>query len=109
MLNRLMPCSQLETDHLTNHTLPEICMIIREWRGRAAPGKAEAYPAHFRRTVLPELRGIAGFCGAHLSQRGTSNISNSWFLLAGSQWMRSAHLPAQTPNERLWSRARWQP
>jgi heme-degrading monooxygenase HmoA len=55
-----------------NHTRPEIRMIIREWRGRAAPGKAEAYPAHFRRTVLPELRGNAGFCGAHLSQRRTS-------------------------------------
>jgi heme-degrading monooxygenase HmoA len=47
-------------------------MIIREWRGRAAPGKAEDYPAHFRRTVLPELRGNTGFCGAYLSQRRTS-------------------------------------
>jgi heme-degrading monooxygenase HmoA len=46
-------------------------MIIREWRGRAAPGKAKDYPAHFRRTVLPELCGNAGFCGAHLSQRRT--------------------------------------
>jgi heme-degrading monooxygenase HmoA len=46
-------------------------MIIREWRGRAAPSKAEDYPAHFRQTVLPELRGNAGFCGVHLSRRRT--------------------------------------
>lgn len=44
-------------------------MIIREWRGRAAPAQAADYPAHFRQTVLPELRAIGGFCGAHLSQR----------------------------------------
>jgi len=44
-------------------------VIIREWRGRAALAKAEDYPAHFRRTVLPELLGIDGFCGAHLSRR----------------------------------------
>lgn len=44
-------------------------MIIREWRGRAATANAGDYPAHFRGTVLPELREIAGFRGAQLSQR----------------------------------------
>ncbi|MGH7101466.1 MAG: antibiotic biosynthesis monooxygenase family protein [Acetobacteraceae bacterium] len=44
-------------------------MIIREWRGRAAPDNAEAYPAHFRATVLPELERIPGFVGAALSRR----------------------------------------
>ena len=44
-------------------------MIIREWRGRATPEKADAYPRHFRRVVMPELRGIAGFLGATLSRR----------------------------------------
>jgi heme-degrading monooxygenase HmoA len=44
-------------------------MIIREWRGRAAADQAEAYPEHFRRSVLPELRGIKGFLGATLSRR----------------------------------------
>ena len=44
-------------------------MIIREWRGRATPAKAEAYPAHFRANVLPELRDIPGFLGAQLSRR----------------------------------------
>ena len=41
-------------------------MIIRTWRGRAEPATAEAYPEHFRRNVLPALRGIAGFKGAQL-------------------------------------------
>lgn len=44
-------------------------MIIREWRGRASPDNSEAYPVHFRSHVLPELRGLPGFLGAHLSQR----------------------------------------
>jgi heme-degrading monooxygenase HmoA len=44
-------------------------MIIREWRGWAAKSKAEAYPAHFRTAVLPELRQVPGFLGACLSQR----------------------------------------
>jgi heme-degrading monooxygenase HmoA len=44
-------------------------MIIREWRGRADRDNADAYPEHFRRSVLPELRGIAGFLGATLSRR----------------------------------------
>jgi heme-degrading monooxygenase HmoA len=44
-------------------------MIIREWRGRASRERAEAYPEHFRRVVLPELRGIPGFITATLSHR----------------------------------------
>ncbi len=44
-------------------------MIIREWRGRASPANAEAYPAHFRKNVMPALRQLDGFLGAHLSQR----------------------------------------
>jgi heme-degrading monooxygenase HmoA len=44
-------------------------VIIREWRGRASPARAEAYPEHFRRAVLSELRGIPGFLGATLSRR----------------------------------------
>jgi heme-degrading monooxygenase HmoA len=44
-------------------------MIIREWRGRALPSRADVYPAHFRSTVLPELLGLSGFLGAHLGQR----------------------------------------
>jgi heme-degrading monooxygenase HmoA len=44
-------------------------MIIREWRGQALAERAEAYPRHFREIVAPELRKLAGFVGAHLSQR----------------------------------------
>jgi heme-degrading monooxygenase HmoA len=44
-------------------------MIVRTWRGRADAKKAESYPSHFRRNVLPELRGIAGFKGATLMRQ----------------------------------------
>jgi heme-degrading monooxygenase HmoA len=44
-------------------------MIIREWRGRALKPNEAAYPTHFRTNVVPELRHMPGFLGAHLSQR----------------------------------------
>lgn len=44
-------------------------MIIREWRGRAETSRADAYPRHFRESVLPELRALPGFVGAHLGRR----------------------------------------
>ena len=44
-------------------------MIIREWRGHALASNQEAYPTHFRDNVLPELRRLPGFVGAHLSRR----------------------------------------
>ena len=44
-------------------------MVIREWRGRADLSKAQAYPAHFREKVLPELRHVPGFLGAQLNRR----------------------------------------
>jgi heme-degrading monooxygenase HmoA len=44
-------------------------MIIRTWRGRASPAKSDAYPQHFRDAVVPDLRNVPGFLGAHLSQR----------------------------------------
>src|SRR5215475_12552777 len=44
-------------------------MIIREWRGRVRPSNADAYPRHFREKVVPELRKVPGFVGAHLSRR----------------------------------------
>jgi heme-degrading monooxygenase HmoA len=48
-------------------------MIIREWRGRATRCNADAYPRHFRATVVPELRNLAGFLGAQLSQRALND------------------------------------
>ena len=44
-------------------------MIIREWRGRATKSNPDSYPDHFRTNVVPELRQLAGFIGAHLSRR----------------------------------------
>ena len=44
-------------------------MIIREWRARATKSNAEAYPMHFRANVVPVLRSVASFIGAHLGQR----------------------------------------
>lgn len=44
-------------------------MILREWRGRAEPGRAGAYPAHFRARVVQELRHVPGFLWAELVRR----------------------------------------
>ncbi|WP_117195332.1 antibiotic biosynthesis monooxygenase family protein [Rhizobium terrae] len=44
-------------------------MIIREWRGRASAANSDAYPIHFRNHVVPELKELPGFVGAHLSRR----------------------------------------
>jgi len=58
-------------------------MIIREWRGRSAKSNTHAYPKHFRSNVLPELRRIPGFLGAHLSQR---NVSDKIEFLVLTRW-----------------------
>ena len=44
-------------------------MIVRTWRGWAAASNRAAYPDHFRKHVLPELKGIAGFLEASLLQQ----------------------------------------
>ncbi len=44
-------------------------MVVREWRGRAALDRVDAYPKHFKESVVPQLRGIAGFAGAQLCRR----------------------------------------
>ncbi len=46
-------------------------MIVRSWRGKASVAKADAYPDHFRKNVLPELKGVAGFVGASLLKQQT--------------------------------------
>jgi heme-degrading monooxygenase HmoA len=58
-------------------------MIIREWRGRASPCNAEAYPAHFRTSVLPELRRVRGFLGAQLGRR---QIADKIEFLVLTRW-----------------------
>ncbi|HKI14899.1 MAG TPA: antibiotic biosynthesis monooxygenase [Roseiarcus sp.] len=44
-------------------------MIIREWRARASLAQAEAYPSHFQTKVVPDLKLLPGFAGAHLCRR----------------------------------------
>ena len=58
-------------------------MIIREWRGRASASNAQAYPDHFRKTVLPELRRVPGFLGAYLSRR---QLGDAIEFLVLTQW-----------------------
>jgi len=55
-------------------------MIIREWRGRADVSRLDAYPRHFRERVVPELRGLAGFLGAHLA-RGSNGDAIEFLVL----------------------------
>jgi len=43
-------------------------MIIREWRGRADPARADAYPKYFREHLVPELKQLPGFRGAFLGR-----------------------------------------
>ena len=44
-------------------------MIVRAWHATATVEGADAYREHFTRSVLPELRGIAGHQGAYLLRR----------------------------------------
>src|SRR5688500_6365702 len=59
-------------------------MIARIWRGYAADGPAaERYGAHFRNTVVPELRGLPGNRGAHLLRRDSGGEIE---LVALTRW-----------------------
>jgi heme-degrading monooxygenase HmoA len=44
-------------------------MIVRVWRARATPERADDYPRHLTESVLPKLRDIPGFRGAYLLRR----------------------------------------
>lgn len=44
-------------------------MIARTWRGQASAAKADDYQRHFTTAVLPNLKSIAGHCGAWLLRR----------------------------------------
>ena len=58
-------------------------MIIREWRGRARPSQADAYPKHFRERVMPALRQLPGFIGAQLACR---DLDGRVEFLVLTQW-----------------------
>lgn len=49
-------------------------MIIREWRGRALRSREGAYPDHFNGKVLPQLKELPGFIGAHLCRRRKDDL-----------------------------------
>jgi heme-degrading monooxygenase HmoA len=49
-------------------------MIIREWRGRALRSREGAYLDHFNNTVLPHLKTVPGFIGAHLCCRRKDDL-----------------------------------
>jgi heme-degrading monooxygenase HmoA len=66
-------------------------MIIREWRGRASEPRADAYPEHFREAVVPELRNVPGFLGAHLSRR---RIGDRVEFLVLTRWQSMAAIQA---------------
>ncbi len=44
-------------------------MIARTWRGTTTAANAEAYSRHFRTTVAPQLKDIAGHRGGYLLRR----------------------------------------
>jgi heme-degrading monooxygenase HmoA len=44
-------------------------MIVRTWSATATSAGAGEYSRYFAGTLLPELRGLAGFAGAYLSRR----------------------------------------
>jgi heme-degrading monooxygenase HmoA len=41
-------------------------MIARHWRGWTTPQNADAYEALLSGKVLPDLRGIQGYCGGYV-------------------------------------------
>jgi heme-degrading monooxygenase HmoA len=65
-------------------------MILREWRGRASPLQADAYPTHFRAKVLPELTRVPGFLGAQLSKR---QLGDTIEFLVLTRWRTIGAIP----------------
>ena len=74
-------------------------MIIREWRGRASRERAAAYPKHFHDNVVPELRKLDGFVGAHLSRRDLGDRLE-YLVLTRWQSMDAVHAFAGADVER---------
>lgn len=55
-------------------------MIVRIWRGRTTPARADAYSHHFHHKVMPELRGINGFLGADLLKEEKDGVVEYFVL-----------------------------
>jgi heme-degrading monooxygenase HmoA len=58
-------------------------MIVRTWRAHASASTAFAYPAHFRRAVVPTLRRVTGFLGATVLK---AEIGESVEFLVLTRW-----------------------
>src|SRR6266513_5589030 len=57
--------------------------ILRHWSARTTEAQLPKYLEHFSKSVLPELRRVAGFLGATVSTRQTGNaveifVETSW-------------------------------
>ncbi len=50
-------------------------MITRTWSGQAIGENADAYLAHLRDELVPELEKIAGFCGITVLRREQAETS----------------------------------
>jgi heme-degrading monooxygenase HmoA len=80
-------------------------MVIREWRGRALRSREGAYLRHFNDSVLPQLKTLPGFVGAHVCCRPKGDlleyvVLTRWESLdairgfAGEQYEKSVVEPA---------------
>ena len=66
-------------------------MIARTWHAHAAPDKADAYTAHFTRSVAPVLKSLAGNRGALLLR---SEADGRVELVALTLWESRASIEA---------------
>jgi len=48
-------------------------MILRMWRARSTPGKADDYVRHATEKVFPSLRAIEGYGGTYLLRRAVDD------------------------------------
>jgi heme-degrading monooxygenase HmoA len=54
-------------------------VIVRMWRGWSDSNDASLYERHYQADVLPVLRQIAGFRGAHLLRRAIDDETVTFF------------------------------
>ncbi|MFL6120328.1 hypothetical protein [Actinophytocola sp.] len=66
-------------------------MIVRTWSARATGAGAADYQHYFEKTLLPELRALAGFRGALLLTRPLGEVVE---LTAHTMWASLAAIEA---------------
>lgn len=65
--------------------------ILREWRGRARPDKAQAVIDHYRKNLKPSMTAIPGFVSASLGRRDLGSVVE--FILV-TRWRDMAAVEA---------------